>query len=422
MTTRRVKATLREFGAPSKAECEALREIMLYCVDSFPTYQRMLDAEGIPRDAIQAGDPLELLHKLPTLEAGDIQSLSTEALSSVDSIVDTETSSGTAGGRKIRFITHDDNLAEHRFLARLLSIAGVNQRDRVACVDTDPAAVMVSFPWACELLGTAESYCVSTGVDFEETLPLLKRLQPNVMISVPSIIQRLLEDGSAIPFGSISRVIYIGEGMTEKTRTRIAEGFGAEVHSYYGTSEASAIGIECSAHDGVHLMSSRHLLELDTSGSQGSVGELIVTTLEQRGLPLLRYRVGDLVRFREERCSCGLEDPRVDILGRSEPFASILGSKIHHGGLLNSLNAAGMEGPLQVVLTSEGRMEVLTLRLSEANTDRVDSMRHSVLAEHTDIEFLCSSGFLEVRFEFRPLPVLLATRKSDVLIDLRESN
>ena len=418
MTTSRAKATLREFGAPSKAECEALREMMLYCVDGFPTYQRMFDAEGIPRDAIQAGDPLEILHQLPTLEAGDIQSLSTEAMGSVDSIVDTETSSGTAGGRKIRFITHEDNLAEHEFLAKLLAIAGVSQKDRVACVDTDPAAVMVSFPWACELLGTAESYCVSTGADFEETLPLLKRLQPNVMISVPSIIQRLLGD----PFESISKVIYIGEGMTEKTRTRIAEGFGAEVYSYYGTSETSVIGIECSAHDGVHLMSSRHLLELDTSGNQDSVGELIVTTLEQRGLPLLRYRVGDLVRFREERCACGLEDPRVDILGRSEPFASILGSKIHHGGLLNSLNAAGMEGPLQVVLTSEGRMEVLTLRLSEANTDRVDSMRHSVLAEHTDIEFLCSSGFLEVRFEFRPLPVLLATRKSDVLIDLRESN
>ena len=420
MTTRRARWTPRQLSAPIRVECEALREMMLYCMDGFPTYTRIFDAKGISRNEIAAGDSLGILHQLPTLGPGDIHSLSSDVLNSVDSIVDTETSSGTSGSRKIRYITHDDNLNEHRFLAQLLSIAGVNQSDRVACVDTDPAAVMVSFPWACELLGAAESYCVSTGTDFGKTLPLLRRLQPSVLISVPSIIQRLLDEGPTIPLESIGRVIYIGEGMTEKTRVKIAEGLGAEVHSYYGTSETSAIGIECRAHDGVHLMTSRHLLELDTSGHQDNVGELIVTTLEQRGLPLLRYRVGDLVRLREGRCGCGLEDPRVDILGRSEPFASILGSKIHHGGLLNSLNAAGMEGPLQVVLTSEGRMEVMTLRLSDANSARVDSMRHSVLDDHTDIEFLCSSGFLEVRFEFHPLPDLLATRKSDVLTDLRQ--
>ena len=198
-----------------------------------------------------------------------------------------------------------------------------------------------------------------------------------------------------------------------------AGAFGAEVHSYYGTSETSAIGIECGAHAGVHLMSSRHLLELDTNGHQDNVGELIVTTLEQRGLPLLRYRVGDLVRLREGRCPCGLEDPRVDILGRSEPFASILGSKIHHGGLLSSLNAAGLEGPLQVVLTREGRGEVMTLRVSDANADNVEPMLQSVLADHTDIEFLRSSGFLEIRFALQTIENLLATRKSDMLIDLR---
>ena len=166
----------------------------------------------------------------------------------------------------------------------------------------------------------------------------------------------------------------------------------------------------------------RHLLEIDSDGQQQDVGELIVTTLEQRGLPLLRYRVGDLVRLRTERCSCGLEDPRVDILGRSEPFASILGSKIHHGGLLNSLNAAGLEGPLQVTLHREDRQEVITLRLSEANAERVDSLRQSVLADHTDIEFLWSSGFLDIRFDFSPLAELLGSRKSDSLVDLREQH
>ena len=419
MTTHHVEATVRQLGTPTGAESEALREMMLFCFDGFPTYQRLFETTGTPRDAIRSDDPLETLRQFPIQASDDLHSLSAEALHTVDSIVDTETSSGTAGSRKIRFITHDDNVAEHKFLAKLLTVAGVNRSDRVACVDTDPAAVMVSFPWACEILGTSESYCISTGTVFEDTLPLLTRLRPTVLISVPSIMQRLLVNNSSMSMASVRRVVFIGEGMSRMTRQQIADGFGAEVYSYYGTSETSAIGIECCAHDGVHLMSSRHVFELDTDWHRGNVGELIVTTLEQRGLPLLRYRVGDLVRLREGRCDCGLEDPRVDVIGRSEPLASILGSKVHHGGLLNSLDSAGLEGPLQVVLTSEGRTEVMTLRLSDANAGRVNSMRRAVLADHTDIEFLCSSGFLEIRFEYTPLAALLANRKSDVLIDLR---
>ena len=420
MTTRRAEATVRKLGNPSGAESAALREMMLYCFDRFPTYQRLFETKDISRDTMLSENTQEILHQLPILESEDLHSLSYEALDSVASIVDTETSSGTSGSRKVRYIAHDDNVAEHRFLAKLLSVAGVNRTDRVACVDTDPAAVMVSFPWACEILGTLESYCISTGTGFEDTLPLLERLRPTVVISVPSIIQRLLDNESSASMASVRSVVYIGEGMSGMTRQRVADALGAEVYSYYGTSETSAIGIECGAHDGVHLMSSRHLVEMDSEGHRQDVGELIVTTLEQRGLPLLRYRVGDLVRLRTGRCSCGLEDPRVDILGRSEPFASILGSKIHHGGLLNSLNAAGLEGPLQVTLHSEDRQEVITLRLSDANAERVDSLRKSLLANHTDIEFLWSSGFLDIRFDFRPLSELLGSRKSDSLVDLRE--
>ena len=72
------------------------------------------------------------------------------------------------------------------------------------------------------------------------------------------------------------------------------------------------------------------LFELDRERNAPDRGELIVTTLVQKALPLLRYRLGDLVRLRPGACACGLDDPRIDVLGRSEMFASILGSKIHH--------------------------------------------------------------------------------------------
>ena len=419
MTTQPGESARRIVGAPSIAEVEALREMMLYCVDYFPTYQSLFRAAGIERDSILSDDPFGILSKLPTIDSEHVRRLSAEALSAPRTIVDTETSSGTAGGRKIRFITHEDNLAEHEFLARLLSVAGVKRDDRVACVDTDPAAVMVSFPWACELLGTTESYCVSTGNRFDRCLRLLERLQPTVLISVPSIIQRVLDEDAGDTIESVRAVIHIGEGMSRTTRARVASAFGAEVFSYYGSSETSAIGIECVAHGGVHLMTSRHVFELNTAGHQDAQGELIVTTLAQRGLPLLRYKLGDLVRMRQGRCGCGLDDPRVDVLGRSDPFASILGSKIHHGAVVSTLHSAGLDGPVQVILDIEDRLEVMTLRVSDTNAHIVDSMHKAVLADHADMEFLVASGLLDIRFDLRPSRELLAERKSDKLIDLR---
>lgn len=408
----------------------ALGDMLLHCMDTHPTYARNFRDAGVSRADILLDDPVTTLRRLPIIGAKAVRAISAEAVSIGSSIgrsiVDTETSSGSAGGRKVRFITHADNVAEHEFLAYLLSVAGIGERDRVACVDTDPAAVMVSFPRACETLGTREAYCVSVGANFEDCARLLARLEPTALVSVPSIIRRLLGAMQRHPVRSIRSVVYIGEGMSARARAIVEDELGAEVFSYYGTSETSAIGIECGAHAGAHLMSSRHVFELDARGhDRDGEGDLIATTLEQRGLPLLRYRLGDLVRVRPGRCACGLKDPRVDVLGRSEMFASILGSKIHHGALLDSLQRSGLDGPLQVALTTEGNREVMTLRVADSNRAGQgvgqDTMLQAIMADHTDIEFLADSGLLDLRFEFRPMSELLEERKANSLTDLRES-
>ncbi len=403
--------------------------MLLHCMDTRPTYARNFRDAGVSRADILLDDPISTLRRLPIIGADAARTLSGEAVSIGSSIgrsiVDTETSSGSAGGQKVRFITHSDNVAEHEFLAYLLSVAGIGERDRVACVDTDPAAVMVSFPRACETLGTREAYCVSVGANFEDCARLLARLEPTALVSVPSIIRRLLGGMRRNPVRSIHSIIYIGEGMSARERAIVEDELGAEVFSYYGTSETSAIGIECRSHAGVHLMSSRHVFELDTRRhDRDGEGDLIATTLEQRGLPLLRYRLGDLVRVLPGRCACGLDDPRVDVLGRSGMFASILGSKIHHGALLDSLQRSGLDGPLQATLTTEQTREVMTLRVADSNrTGRgagQDAMMQAIMADHADIEFLADSGLLDLRFEFRPISELLEERKANSLTDLRE--
>ena len=406
----------------AQPSAEALRQMMLHCLHNFPTYRRIFQDAGIAYGDIESGDPMEILASLPTIGADELHRVSMEAVSAIDTIVDTETSSGTSSGGKIRFISYEDDATEHRFLAQLLRTCGIGSNDRVACLDTDPAAVMISFPRACELVPAAESYCVSTGAGFDRSLRLLSRLRPTALVSVPSIIEKTLdaarESGSPIP-DSIRSVIYIGEGMDAALRSRVQATLDAEVFSYYGSSETSALGIECAAHSGIHLFGSRTLFEVEKERGASERGEMVVTTLAQRALPLLRYRLGDIVRLRPCACPCGLDEPRVDILGRSEMFASILGSKIHHHSIYESLARVGLTGPLQIFLEKGQRGEAMRLRVSERNSHIEGRLLSAILADHQDVEFLHDSGLLDIRVESLPSSDLLGDRKANRLVDMR---
>ena len=415
-------AAIETVSLPSPTELIALRRTTLHCVRNFPIYRRIIHDVGVTERDIEQGDPLEILRSLPTMGGEELNRVSMEAVSAIDTIVDTETSSGTASGGKIRFISYEDDATEHEFLARLLKVCGIGSPDKVACMDTDPAAVMVAFPRACELIPTAESYCVSVGTGFGGIARLFQRLRPTALISVPSIIQKALdaaeESGQSMP-DTIRKVIYIGEGIDAELRRRVEDTFGAQVFSYYGSSETSALGIECAEHSGIHLFGSRTLFEIQREPSNPDRGELIVTTLAQSALPLLRYRLGDIARLRPGNCACGLKEPRIDVIGRSDMFTSILGSKIHHHSIYRSMAQAGLSGPLQIFLETNPRSETMRLRVTNHNAGIEEPMLTSILADHQDIEFLRDSGLLDLKIEFMHTRELLTDRKPNKLVDLR---
>ena len=408
-------------GELSPSRARALRSTILRCA-AFPTYSRIFRSAGLSERDLARADPLEILRRLPTIGADELKRISREALASGIHVVDAETSSGSAGGKKTRFITWEDDLAEHRFLARLLAVCGVRKADRIACVDTDPVAVMVSFLKAGEILGAAESCAVGVGARFDAAADALARLRPTVLISVPSIIERALDAANAPPPKSVRKIIYVGEPMSAETKARAETAFGAKAFSYYGSSETSALGIECEARDGVHLFGERHVFEIETDeSSPPHGGRLTVTTLRQEGLPLLRYRLGDEVRERPERCACGLDEPRVDILGRAEMVASVLGSKIHHQAIQDSLRRAGVKGYLQIVLETDGAGDAMRLIVPETDARTQDAALAAILREHEDLEFLHAAGVLRIRLDPRPPSHFAQDRKPNKMIDNRQS-
>jgi phenylacetate-CoA ligase len=99
------------------------------------------------------------------------------------------------------------------------------------------------------------------------------------------------------------------EAVLASDRTSIASAFGPHVFETYGSRETMLLAAECEAHDGMHLMDENVLVEVshgDRPARPGESGDVLVTDLHNRGMPLIRYQNGDVARpGNGKRCPCG---------------------------------------------------------------------------------------------------------------------
>ena len=382
-------------------------------------------AAGIGEDDVRGSDPVSLLGRLPLLEPSTLSALADESIATLDGIVDVEVSSGTTGTPKRRPITAKDEDVETGLLARLFGICGMGPGDRVACVDTGPLTLMASFTGALDALGVSEAYAYTVSPNAEATVDGLAALDPTAIITIPSIIERCLGALEALASAgrvkSLRRLVYAGEPLPPATRGRLERGLGLEVFAYYGASETSALGIECTRHTGIHLLTDHHFIELAYRGPDARDAEIVVTTLRQQGLPLVRYPLGDVVRPIGRDCPCGLRLPLVDVVGRVDTTVSVLGTKLSYASLLDAVYR-DRDGPrhLQIVLT-RGRTETIVLRLPAGLHGAETAIRKAVLRREPELAFLAGAGFVSLGLEFVDAERFEASRKPPGILDLRDA-
>ena len=398
---------------------QLLGDALSDAVDRFGTYRESVDDAA--RDGLARLDPLVALALFPPLEGRKFDRLVNESILLGDGIVDMETSSGTTGPRKRRVISEEDDASETEFLASLFSICGIVAEDRVACVDTGPLTLMASFTKALEQLGVAEAYCLSIGPDPGATVELLARLRPTVLVTIPSVLDRLSDVLGAAEhrpaLAGLRAVVYAGEPLSPAAKSRLDD-LGLEAFGYYGSSETSALGIECVEHDGVHLFTDRNVVEVVTTEHGVEAGGLLVTTLCQRALPLIRYALRDAIVPKEGPCPCGLPYPRVDVQGRADGTVSVLGSKLSYSSVADAVHKV-VDGPspLEVVLTANGT-DALTIALPRRLEPDAKRIRKSLLNGDAELGFLEGSGLIEVKLAFEDERYFEA-RKPNRIVDRR---
>jgi len=166
-----------------------------------------------------------------------------------------------------------------------------------------------------------------------------------VLCCTPTYAQHLgevaREKGIDLAKSPLRLIIVAGEsgGSIPATRTRIESSWPkARVFDHHGMTEVGPVSYQCPAQPGtLHVLEAAYLAEvIDPATSlevqPGEAGELVLTTLDRLGSPLLRYRTGDLVKPGERtRCMCGRCDLALDggILGRTDDMVVVRGVNVY---------------------------------------------------------------------------------------------
>jgi len=201
----------------------------------------------------------------------------------------------------------------------------------------------------------------------------MKDLAATVIASTPSyalkIIDELKQTGQTL---NLKIGLMGSENCSDELRKRIETGLNICVYDQFGTSEIGGPGVacECEYKTGLHITEDHYLPEIidrDTAEilDINQSGELVITTLTKEGMPLLRYRTGDITSLNDEICACGRTHIRMNKLtGRNDDMLKIKGVKVYPSQIESVLmEIPELSDQYQLVLTTDGILDQLEIRV-----------------------------------------------------------
>jgi phenylacetate-CoA ligase len=216
---------------------------------------------------------------------------------------------------------------------------------------------------------------VSTPGDLSGEARTLRASSPDFVFCRPSHLRQLALqlDREGIRM-TPSGVFLTGEPATAATLNQFAKTFSCPVCTMYACSEAGNLGGDCRAQRGIHLYEDFIVFEVirdDERVGPGETGELVITSLYNDAMPLIRYRTGDLVKLADDgRCDCGSSLLRLEsIQGRvSDGLMTVAGSRLPAMMVANEMERRTGFSDFQL---SQKSMSVIEIGL--AHGERADS-------------------------------------------------
>jgi phenylacetate-CoA ligase len=333
-----------EFLAPAEIRTvqeKLLQQHLRYAAGASPYYRELFAAAGIAPDEVT----LDTLRQIPFTDRTLFGERNQDFLAvPVAEIVDIVLSSGTTGLPTSVMYTENDlrRLAYNEELS--FAGCGLTKDDIVLLTCTIDRCFIAGLAYFSGIrqLGAA---AIRNGLaSVESHLEIIRRLKPTALVGVPTFLLKLgryLVSQQIDPQkAGVKKLVCIGEPIRDRSLGFLRAGgeleslWGARVYSTYASSETTTSFCECTAQAGGHLHPELAVVEIiDENGENlraGETGEVVVTPLGIEGMPLVRFKTGDISFLIDSPCACGRNSVRLGpILGRKKQMMKLKGTTIY---------------------------------------------------------------------------------------------
>ncbi|UCD89367.1 MAG: phenylacetate--CoA ligase [Desulfobacterales bacterium] len=355
-------------GKLTKIQLAGLKWTVAHAYKHTAFYKEQFDKAGLQPEDIRTLDDIQ---HLPFTEKEDLQKEYPFPLRAVPykDIVRIHASSGTTGKRKILCYTQKDIDVWADIFARCYELAGLTLEDRVQiAVGYGLWTAGVGFQGGCERFGAMAVPVGPANADMH--CEIMVDMETTVFCSTASMALLIAEEinkRNLKPKIKVKTIILGAERHSHAMRSRIKELMGVEhIFDIYGLTElyGPGTGLDCRQHAGIHYWADHFIFEIVDPKtlqvvSAGQQGELVVTTLNKEGSPLIRYRTHDISSLIPSPCLCGVPLPMHDrILGRTDDMftyraVNIYPSQIDH--VLGLVDGVGSEYQIHLKEREGGR-------------------------------------------------------------------
>lgn len=371
----------------SAMQNQKLAEMLQYINTHSPYYKRLFQTNRINVSAIQSVKDLALL---PVTHKEDLQQSNEDFLCvGKEKIIEYTSTSGTLGSPVTIALTEND-------LQRL----AYNEYSSFVCADGSPGDIFqlmltldrqfmagMAYYSGIRKLG-AGVVRVGPGVPSLQW-ETIARLKPTTVVAVPSFMVKLIqfadEQNININKTSVQKAICIGENIRNTDFSlnvlgkRITDSWNIRLYSTYASTEMQTAFTECGYGNGGHHQPELIIVELLDENNQpvppGTAGEVTITSLGIEGMPLLRYKTGDICMAFDEPCKCGRNTLRLSpVIGRKKQMIKFKGTTLFAPALFELLNgmAEVKEYVAEVYSNEIGTDEVLLYLVPSRNTEECD--------------------------------------------------
>lgn len=330
---------------------ERLQKLVAYLNRYSPFYKELFAQYHIDVADIKTLDDLK---KIPATTKEDLQQRNNNFLCvGRDKIIEYSSTSGTLGSPVTVALTENDlnRLAYNEYSS--FTCAGGLPTDIYQLMLTLDRQFMAGMAYYSGIRKMGAGIIrLGPGVPSLQWETIL-RLKPTAIVAVPSFIVKLIQFAKEhtidINATSVKKAICIGENIRNTDFSlnilgkKITEAWNIKLYSTYASTEMQTAFTECGEGKGGHLQPELLIVELLDENNQqvapGQPGEVTITTLGVEGMPLLRYKTGDICLHYEEKCSCGRTSLRLSsIVGRKKQMIKYKGTTLYPPALFDLLN------------------------------------------------------------------------------------